>query len=129
MPAKNCDHAGVSARAQKHPLRKDPHHLGQIIGFNPFQRGNTAFNGHAHIVTGITIGNRKHIQFVDFIGIGTKQRRAALRHLCQQMAVKKAAFFLLILHLIHSLVICSARQRKVQWFRGPHVHRSPRRSR
>ena len=44
------------------------------------KRGNTALDGHTHIVTGVTVGNGEHVELVYLIGIKRELLCTVLRH-------------------------------------------------
>ena len=65
-------------------MGEDLHNVGKVIGIEILDSGNTALDGHTHIVAGVAVGNGEYVELVDLFCIGAKLVCAASYHLGEE---------------------------------------------
>ena len=77
--------AGISARAEQHPLRQHLEIRIQLLA--ALRKAETLFEGQTHIRARIAVGDRKHVQRIDLIPMLLEVRKPVAKHFLEQLSV------------------------------------------
>ena len=75
--------AGIPPGAQEHALGRRGRDFSETVAPGGGQLRRAGVDGHIHIVSGIPVGDRKHVEIVDALSVGGKIGRAGAKHGCK----------------------------------------------